>query len=145
MPLAVFAAENKTTQSKTQISIPTSITGQVTFLYYDDMDAAAKFYGETLGLKKTFDQGWVKFFQITEDSFVGLVNSEKGFHKPSADKPVMLSIITEDVIGWHAYIKTKKVKIISPLGPEAGKGFVRGFIIEDPAGYSVEFFQWIQK
>lgn len=130
------------TKAETLARLQKNITGQVTFLYYKDMDTATSFYGETLGLKKTFDQGWVKFFQIADNAFVGLVDSEKGFHKASGNKPVMLSIITDDVVKWHAYIKMTDVKITSPLGEEAGKGLVRGFIVTDPGGYSVEFFQW---
>jgi hypothetical protein len=32
------------------------VTGQVTFLYYDDIAAAAAFYRETLGLENTLDE-----------------------------------------------------------------------------------------
>ena len=145
IPTGTIAGETTMNQSAVEIPMPSSITGQVTFLYYEDMDAAAKFYGETLGFKETFDQGWVKFFQIADNAFVGLVDSEKGFHKASDNKPVMLSIITKDVVKWHAYIQTTDVKITSPLGSEAGKGLVRGFMIADPAGYTVEFFQWNKK
>jgi hypothetical protein len=54
---------------------PPSISGQVTFLYFNDLDRAAAFYGKTLALRKTFDGGWVKIFALSPTSSVGLVDS----------------------------------------------------------------------
>ena len=47
--LAIVASEQQEGQKP-------AIDSQVTFLYYKDVDAAARFYGETLGLEKTFDE-----------------------------------------------------------------------------------------
>ena len=33
----------------------------------------------------------------------GLVDAEHGTHKPAADKPVILSFVTDDVDAWHAH------------------------------------------
>ena len=35
------------------------VAGQVTFLYFDDLARADDFYGNVLGLEKSFDLEWV--------------------------------------------------------------------------------------
>lgn len=126
-----------------QPSLP--VTGQVTFLYYDDIAAAAAFYRETLGLENTLDDGWVQFFAITPTSSVALVESGRGYHHATQDKPVMLSIVTSDVAAWYAHLQAKNVTMLKPLNPGTGNGLVDAFLMEDPGGYTVEFFQWRER
>ena len=128
--------------TKGQDKMP-GIDSQVTFLYYKDIDKAQEFYGESLGLKKTFDQGWVRIFQISSTSYVGLVDESRGSHNSSQNKPVMLSIVTSDVEGWYEVLTAKGIKIISELS-DSGSVPVKAFLVEDPEGYTVEFFQWIK-
>ncbi len=119
------------------------IDSQVTFLNFKDLNKAEEYYGKTLGLKKTFDQGWVRIFQISTTSYVGLVDETRGSHKSSENKPVMLSIVTSDVESWYEVLTAKGIKIISELS-DSGSIPVKAFLIEDPEGYTVEFFQWIK-
>jgi hypothetical protein len=76
-----------------------SLTTQasITFLYYNDLPSACAFYESALGLALVVDQGWCKIYAITPQSWVGLVDAEHGTHKPAADKPVILSFVTDDV------------------------------------------------
>jgi catechol 2,3-dioxygenase-like lactoylglutathione lyase family enzyme len=120
------------------------IKGQVTFLYYEDVDAAATFYRDTLGLENTLDDGWVQFFAITPTSWVALVEDGRGYHRVSADKPVMLSIVTSDVAAWYQQLQAKDVTMLKPLNLGAADTLVDAFLIQDPGGYTVEFFQWRQ-
>ena len=80
-----------------QIDSSHSIKSQVVFLYYSDLTAAANFYGEKLGFQKTFDGGWVHIYQSSQNSYVGLVDNTRGHHRNSPDKPVMLSLVTEEI------------------------------------------------
>jgi len=60
------------------------VTGQVTFLYYEDLPAAERFYREVLGLSTSFELDWVKIFRLSSGSSVGLVNATKGSLRPAA-------------------------------------------------------------
>lgn len=120
------------------------IDSQVVFLYYADLDAAAAFYGDTLGLEKTFDEGWVKIYATSETSFVGLVDEQRGSHRASEDKPVMLSLVTADVDAWHERLRERGVRILSEPADSTSVP-VRAFLVEDPGGYTVEFFQWLEQ
>ncbi len=121
---------------------PPPIDSQVTFLYYADLDAAASFYGDVLQLEQTFDQGWVKIFAITPTASVGIVDESRGAHRASDDNAVMLSLVTADVDAWHARLIAAGVEILGDPADSASVP-VRAFLVRDPGGYTVEFFQWI--
>ncbi|MDZ4728502.1 MAG: VOC family protein [Xanthomonadales bacterium] len=126
------------------------IEGTVTFFYYDDIQAAAPFYGELLQLPLTMDTEWVKIYQITATSSVGLVLQGRGFHEVAADKPAMLSMVTDDVDAWYERLKSANTVILTELPPanavkSEGSAPVRGFVAQDPGGYTIEFFSWLNK
>lgn len=120
------------------------VNGQVTFIYHKDMAAAEHFYGEVLGLKKTYDQGWVRMFQVTEHSVIGVVDGTRGYHKAPAVTPsVMLSIETTDLEGWYKQLKSKGATFLKELDlNRSTNGLVNSILLADPAGYTVEFFRW---
>ena len=147
--LAAVAALLLTAWSTTlaeEHSLP-AIDGTVTFFYYEDLEPVAHFYGDVLQLPITMDEDWVKIFQITPSSSVGIVLNGRGFHAVSAEKPAMLSIVTNDVDGWYARLQQANVTMRRKLPPpdkekKPGSAPVRGFIAEDPGGYTIEFFSW---
>lgn len=123
------------------------MSGSITFFYYDELAEATNFYAQTLGLRVTMDEDWVKIFEIIPGSSVGLVKKGYGLHEPAADKPVMLSIVTPDVDTWYERLQEFNVSMVKPLPPvdvqkSPDSAPVRGFIVEDPGGYTVEFFSW---
>lgn len=126
---------------------PVGIDSTVIFFYYEQLESAMAFYGELLGLPVTLDQDWVRIYRITETSSVGLVLQGRGFHDVAEDKPAMLSMVVSNVDDWYERLQAAGVKILKPLPPAdsnvaAGAAPVRGFIAEDPGGYTIEFFTW---
>ncbi len=121
------------------------VNSSVTFLYYKDLAAAENFYGQVLGFEKDFDGDWVKIFRAADSGRVGIVDEKKGYLNTAENKPVMFSIDTPDVEAWYSRVLEKGENYIhKPLKPEAD-GFVRAFLLKDPGGYHVEFFQWLEK
>ncbi len=123
---------------------PAPVKEQVTFLYVNDIERAAKFYGGTLGLRSTFDRDWVKIYSISPSSSVGLVKGTEGMLRPASEKPVMVSMVVDDVDGWYAHLKSRGVSIPKPPQNNA-KAPVRGFTFNDPEGYTLEVFAWLTK
>ena len=112
-------------------------------LYYEDLDAATRFYGETLGLEKTFDWDWIRFYRTGPSSSVGIVREGGGaWHEAQPVNAVMLSLVTSDVDAWYARIRDKEdVVILKDIDDGGG---IRSFLLEDPGGYTVEFFEWLE-
>ena len=126
------------------------INETVTFFYYEDLEAALRFYEGVLGLPVTMNEDWVKILRVTATSSVGLVLDGHGFHDVADDKPAMLSIVTGDVDAWYRRLLDAGVVIRRELPPpddaaSTGKAPIRGFIAEDPGGYTIEFFSWQAK
>ena len=118
-----------------------SITSQTTMFYYKDIEPAARFYGEVLGLENTLDWSWVRFYRTGPASAVGLVTEgDGGWHKVQANNAVMLSLVTEEVDAWYARLRQRDDVVF--LKDIADGGPIRSFLLEDPGGYTVEFFQW---
>lgn len=139
-----ITASTAGTARQSEAELP-SFTSEVTFLYFEDVDAAAEFYGETLGLEKTFDEGWVRIFAISPSSSVALVDGSVGAHKPSGDKPVTLAMVVatpQEVDTWYEHLKARGVSIHMPPF-DASSVNVREFRFTDPEGYSLEIFAWL--
>ncbi|WP_048648669.1 VOC family protein [Nitratireductor soli] len=120
-----------------------STKGQITFFYYADMAAAERFYGTVLGLEKTFDKEWVKFFRLADHAQVGLIDEAKGHHAAGNARGVMLSIETAELEAWYARAKAGGAEFIKHLNPDqTTNALVNAFLLRDPGGYSVEFFRF---
>jgi len=134
----------RTTSSGQADCVPATppLTEQITMLYYEDIAAAAHFYGEVLGLKKTFDWDWVRFYTTGPSSSVGVVREGEGaWHETQASNAVMLSLVTSDVDTWYAKVKDREEAVV--LKELGNGGGIRSFMLEDPGGYTVEFFEWL--
>ena len=122
-----------------------SIKESILMFYYKDLSEVVPFYEETLGLTKTFNEDWVKIYQLTATSFVGLVQeSEASFHRAHADNAVMLSIVTEQVDAWYELLKRDQGIIFLKDIYDNEHAPIRAFLVKDPGGYSIEFFQWLK-
>jgi catechol 2,3-dioxygenase-like lactoylglutathione lyase family enzyme len=121
-----------------------SIAGGVPFFYYNDLNEAAEWYEKKLGLKKVTNEEWVIIFELTNGSYLGLVNATGGSLKPTEDKGALLSIETAELEAW--YEKLKDVEGINMVhGIEVGAdGMIEEFRMVDPGGYIIEFFRWRQ-
>ncbi|MGY8794367.1 MAG: VOC family protein, partial [Woeseiales bacterium] len=120
-----------------------SLTSQTTMFYYKDLERADHFYGNILGLEKTLDWDWVKFYKTGPASTVGLVTEgDGGWHKVQETNAVMLSLVTEEIDAWYEQISGKEGAVF--LKDIADGGPIRSFLMEDPGGYTVEFFQWLE-
>ena len=125
---------------------PQLFTENYTMLYYTELGAAAKFYGEVLGLETAYEDDWVRLYKATANSFIGVVKEGPGaFHKVRAENSVMVSLVTDDVDAVHARVRQHpEVEIVSPL-QNKDSAPIRAFIMKDPGGYTVEVFQWLKK
>lgn len=121
-----------------------NIQGQVTFLYYPDLAAPRAFYGKLLGLASYYDEEWVSLYRVASGATIGIVKSDSDPVTADAKRDAaMVSIVTSDVDGWFSRLKGAAGVVVQkeiynhPVVP------IRAFLLRDPGGYSVEFFQWL--
>lgn len=119
-----------------------AVSGQLTFLYFKDINKASDFYARILGEKPTLNLKWVKIYRLSPSSSVGLVDGTCCAHRPSVDKPVMVSFVVDSpdkVDQWYQRLRSLGVRVKQP--PKTGK-LVRAFDFDDPEGYTLEVFAW---
>ncbi len=119
-----------------------SIAAGVPFFYYSDLDEAADWYEKKLGLTKVTGEDWVVIFELTDTSYLGLVNATGGSLQPTENKGALLSIETAELEAWYEKLKdVHGINIIHGI-EEGADGMIDEFRMTDPGGYVIEFFRW---
>ncbi len=108
------------------------------FFYYADLDAATRFYTETLGLEMVADFGIARTIRTSPASFLTLMYIAHSLHKADEPKAVTLAFVTDEVEGWYAHLQRRDVPIRHPLKSDRTKAH-EGFVALDPEGYFLEF------
>lgn len=107
----------------------------ITFFYYDDILAVAPFYEDVLKFELVLDQTMARIYRIADNSYFGIVDGNRGHLKHQEKSAVLLTIVSQDVEGWHKRMREAGVKGLS----EILRGtFCEHFFFEDPAGYAIE-------
>lgn len=107
----------------------------ITFFYYDDLAPIARFYEEVLGFRLVLDQGMARIYRIGGRSFFGIVDGNRGHLRHQPRSAALLTIVAEDVPGWHARLKAAGVPKLTEM--QRGR-YCEHFFLEDPAGYAIE-------
>ena len=107
----------------------------ITFFYYDDIHVVVPFYENVLGFEPVLDQGLARIYRIAENCYFGIVDGNRGHLKHQEKSAVLLTIVSQDVEGWHKRIKEAGVAGQSEM---LRGNFCEHFFFEDPAGYSIE-------
>lgn len=101
-----------------------------------DLDKAAAFYGDILGLELIMDHGW---FQTYGSDAKMTVQVSFGFEGGSGTAVPDLSIEVDDLDTALARFKNAEVPI--EYGPESEPWGVRRFYVRDPFGQLVNILQ----
>jgi hypothetical protein len=120
-----------------------TISGGLVFFYYYGITDASNFYQNIMGFEIKLDREWVKIYRISKDSHLGLVDANRGSHKPSEEKPVRLQVMVDNADAWFEYLKRKGV-YIPRKEPKVGETLkIKAFTVLDPGGYSVEICEYL--
>ena len=114
------------------------ITANNAFFYYDDLEAATRFYTRTLGLRVIADYGFAKILQVAQTSYLTLVDALEGMHTTDEPKTVAIALITDQLAEWYEYLLGEDIGMRSGYTPVAGRPH-HGFVAYDPEGYILEF------
>ncbi len=135
---ALFPEENQQTSRPVHLGIQANIV----WLYYQDIPEAQAFYEQNFGFSLLVDQGFAKVYSSSPTAFIGLVDESEGLHRFTAQKGVNVAFLTDQIEDWFAHLETKGINIKDPL-EEMENIPVRAFVGYDPAGYFIEFDQFL--
>jgi predicted enzyme related to lactoylglutathione lyase len=111
--------------------------GAITFFYYEDLAKASEFYEKVMGFQLVQDQRWAKIYRINDSSYVGCVDGSVGYHKPSDDKPVMLTVVVKDPDAWYTHLREHGAETLNEPHDDEELN-LRIFLLRDPEGYVIE-------
>jgi len=110
---------------------PGNVMGNNVFFYYKDLDAAARFYEDVLGLAVVADYGFAKVLRVADTSYLTLVDGASGMHSTDEPKTVAIALVTDELEGWYRYLKERDVSMRGEL--DVGDGTPHdGFVAYDP-------------
>ena len=108
----------------------------VSWYQVEDMNAAKKFYGEVLGLKKTFEmEGWCEFSHADGATSIGLNQLREGDDERGAT--VVLRV--DDLARVQTELSGKGVKFEGEI--HEVPGVVRLATFRDPSGNRLQLMQ----
>ena len=110
-----------------------TFTEQITFLSVEDLDRAADFYGNVLGLTLVTDQGDCRIYRISGDAYLG-VCARPG---RTSTEGVIVTLVTEDVDGAHTRLEAAAVTCDSPPAYHPKYSIYQAFY-RDPDGHVIE-------
>lgn len=124
-----------------------SIDGAILFFYHDDLETAARWYQDVLGLKPVFREEWIVLLQLRPGTIVGLVDATGGSHRPlrGGNQGAMLTIETHAVEAWLDRFKALGLCPADKQLTRGCRGRTLEFSVRDPGGYMVEFFRWTDR
>jgi len=111
------------------------------FYYYNDVDAAWKFYRDTLGLETVVDYGFAKILRLAESSYLTVVQADEGMHSAEEPKIVTLHLVTDQLNRWHDYLAQQDISIELDGSADAGTA-MSSFVILDAEGYRLRFVRF---
>lgn len=119
------------------------IKGSNLLLYYKDLSKAVRFYTEILGLDLVADNKDSKVVQMTDKSYLTLVDASSAPEYANEPKTVALAFVTDQPAEWFDYLKEQDVEIKSKYRAADGQPY-NSFVIVDPEGYLIEFERFNQ-
>ena len=111
----------------------TGIEGIITFLYYKDLPAVARFYEEVIGLEIAIDQGFARIYKVAGQGFLGIVDETRGYHRANPIKPVEITLLVNDVDAWYRKLGDMGVPTLTEPRTLEDMG-LRMFLLQDPEG-----------
>ena len=125
------------------------VWGQISFLYFDDLQAACQFFGDILELPLVCDQGWSKIYRTSAGAYVGAVDRSRGACKATTRDGVLTSLVVQNADEMYErliekgidferppkYSESLKIKSMMFMGPEGYKFEVEEFL--DPTDRKV--------
>ncbi|MBT8202617.1 MAG: VOC family protein [Acidimicrobiia bacterium] len=110
------------------------VDDQITFIYVSDLEQAARFYGNVIGLEQVLDQGGCLIFRVTPTSFLGACTLRP---EQVGVAGALVTFVTEDVDIWYQRLVEDGATILTePAHNETFK--IYNFFAEDPDGNRFE-------
>ena len=119
-----------------------NLSSQTTFLYFDRLNEARKFFEEILELEKVFDPGWACVWRVGKDSFIGGVDVQSGSIEVTKRGGVLISLTVKNIDEVYEKFREFNLEEMTEINYfEDIK--LRSFLFTGPEGYKFEIQQFL--
>lgn len=119
------------------------LTSNITFLYFNNLEAAKPFFEDTLGLEKVYDPGWAVVYRLKDKSFLGAVDNHSGSIKVTSTDSVLVSLTVSNIEEVHKDLNhAKEVNGLSEI-KQVKDMELKSFFFTGPEGYHFEVEQFM--
>ena len=117
------------------------LTSNITFLYFNDLEAAKPFFEEVLGLEKAYDPGWAAVYRLRDKAFLGAVDNHSGSIQVTSTDSVLISLTVDNIEEVHESLKgSRGVEGLSEI-KQVKDLALKSFFFTGPEGYHFEVEQ----
>lgn len=120
------------------------VKATATWLYYQDLERAARFWQAVMGCPQVANQGFAKLFLTSPSGLIGPVRAGEGLHPYTEQKGVTISLFTDTVDEWFVYLQDQPDFVLQNDAVILELDRVRDFLGLDPEGYFIEFDAFIE-
>ena len=118
------------------------LTSNITFLYFNDLEAAKPFFEEVLGLEKAYDPGWAAVYRLRDKAFLGAVDNHSGSIQVTSTDSVLISLTVDNIEEVHESLKgSRGVEGLSEI-KQVKDLALKSFFFAGPEGYHFEVEQF---
>lgn len=118
------------------------LTSNITFLYFNDLEAAKPFFEEVLGLEKAYDPGWAAVYRLRDKAFLGAVDNHSGSIQVTSTDSVLISLTVDNIEEVHESLKgSRGVEELSEI-KQVKDLALKSFFFTGPEGYHFEVEQF---
>ena len=118
------------------------LTSNITFLYFNDLEAAKPFFEEVLGLEKAYDPGWAAVYRLRDKAFLGAVDNHSGSIQVTSTDSVLISLTVDNIEEVHESLKgSRGVEGLSEIKQVTDLA-LKSFFFTGPEGYHFEVEQF---
>ena len=118
------------------------LTSNITFLYFNDLEAAKPFFEEVLGLEKAYDPGWAAVYRLRDKAFLGAVDNHSGSIQVTSIDSVLISLTVDNIEEVHESLKgSRGVEGLSEI-KQVKDLALKSFFFTGPEGYHFEVEQF---
>lgn len=126
------------------MSHPT-IDQQITFIYTHDLEQAAEFYENIIGLSLWRDQKSCRIYHLTDQSYLGICQSSadaKGTTSIGQQNNIILTLVSADVDGWYQHLIERDVQF--DTAPQFNPKYnIYHCFLRDCDGYLIEIQRFV--
>ena len=118
------------------------LTSNITFLYFNDLEAAKPFFEEVLGLEKAYDPGGAAVYRLRDKAFLGAVDNHSGSIQVTSTDSVLISLTVDNIEEVHESLKgSRGVEGLSEI-KQVKDLALKSFFFTGPEGYHFEVEQF---